>query len=211
VIPNILNVIAIYRPPSGNKLLFIKELKDKFLKNTNKKFNYLLIGDININLNEYLDNTVINYENKCAKYGFNKYITKNTRKEITINGLTKRCIDHIYGKIESKWELSRNFVIQCKITDHYMVGCILSNNDLINNTKNLGNEKILVKNIKKLLGYLINYGWNIIDTMQCNVPMKFIIKLLKFLEMHIICALKKSQLVERSEMIKIGVQMKKNI
>lgn len=91
---DVVDVCAVYRPPSLNKTLFVREL-GKCISHFYSKHNLLLIGDINIDLKTpstyktaYLE-TVVEYGLMCG-------ITDYTRIEKKLNIVTKSCIDHIF-------------------------------------------------------------------------------------------------------------------
>jgi hypothetical protein len=161
-INNDIKIVAIYRPPECNKNLFIKELKDKILKCSNCN-NTLIIGDINLDILNEEDNIINNYENKLAKYCFNSYVNIPTREEIANKKLSSTCIDHIYFKNERNCKIIKSFVIKTKITDHYMIGCIITNSkvDVINE------EKIEKKiNYNKLAKLILSTNWDEINNIE---------------------------------------------
>lgn len=90
---------CIYRPPSSSKHLFVKEL-DTLLCKIPRLEDLYILGDINIDLRssrpikEIYNTTMYTHGLVC---GINEY----TRIELTKNGLSKSCIDHIYARPRS--------------------------------------------------------------------------------------------------------------
>lgn len=123
------NVLAIYRPPNTNKILFINEMQN-VIKKIHGKENIILVGDINIDTNEICDLQVNRYEEIMASEGMENCIFANTREQIINGKLTVSRIDHIYVRVEgSKVDAS---VIKTYTTDHYTIAVnieIESNSD----------------------------------------------------------------------------------
>lgn len=112
-----INILAIYRPPSTCPYSFNNELKT-FLENNNKKYDInIIVGDINININNpYLD-YVQDYLNILSVEGYVSFINKNTREE----GHAKSCIDHIFIKTKEPYSKFIPIIWDVKITDHYPI------------------------------------------------------------------------------------------
>jgi Reverse transcriptase (RNA-dependent DNA polymerase) len=156
-INNNLIINAIYRPPNSNKLMFIKELKDKMLKNEDTN-NSLIIGDINLNLFDQTETHICKYEDKMSKYSHKKLLYYPTREEFRLDKLSSTLIDHIYFKYEKDYDPIKSFVVETKITDHYMIGCIIENKNVQNNHQNVTDFKI---NYKKLNRLISNFNWEV--------------------------------------------------
>ncbi|KAK9731166.1 hypothetical protein QE152_g13881 [Popillia japonica] len=109
-------LIAVYRPPNADALLFLEEL-DAFLRGCTFK-NVIFIGDINIDTTKF--GAVSDaYENLMSKFGFMKKISTYTREESRNGIMASSCLDHLYCR-------SRNIniagsTILAKISDHYML------------------------------------------------------------------------------------------
>lgn len=87
---------AIYRPPSKNKNLFVNELS-KYISKFELKNNFLLTGDINIDL-KTSSSVKDAYIGALSERGLMCGITDYTRIEIRQNIITKSCIDHIFAR-----------------------------------------------------------------------------------------------------------------
>jgi exonuclease III len=113
-----IGVLAVYRPPHLNKLLFITEIEKFMLENVHE--NYIVAGDINLDTLKENDLTVQNYERVIASNGFSSCVIQPTREEILDGNLTSTCIDHILVRCKS---LNINsVVVRMKLSDHYLTG-----------------------------------------------------------------------------------------
>lgn len=107
-------LLAIYRPPSYSKHLFINEL-DTFLQKINKSNDIFLVGDVNINLK--LNCPVKHkYNTTLYNHGLSCGITQYTRIEKVKNKITKSCIDHIYAR--SRTQDVYTAALATKLADH---------------------------------------------------------------------------------------------
>ena len=128
-------LLAVYRPPSNNKLGFINELKE-LCRNIKFK-NVILIGDVNLNLLDPNDISVQAYEDVLAVNGFLKCINGITREEFLGDKLVSSCLDHIF--IRSGAKQVNSVIYKTKISDHYLVACALNfNSTLQTNVKETG-------------------------------------------------------------------------
>lgn len=125
VIFNGIYIIGIYRPPDSNKLNFINEIEINILEKNYDKL--VFCGDININMLNVNDYTVIQYETKMGEYGLTNQINLITREEITNQKVVASCLDHFFTKLPKI--SSESAVIKSKISDHYPIGLILFNID----------------------------------------------------------------------------------
>ena len=114
----LLNLVAVYRPPRGSTELFIQALND--LCNQTLKDNFtILAGDFNIDLS-------LNNINNCKKRlletmtsnGYTNYITNITRPNMIGH---PTILDHIYM---NKRKSTQSYILQTDISDHYP--CTLS-------------------------------------------------------------------------------------
>lgn len=117
----IIDIIAIYRPPEFNKVIFSNELT-WLLSNIGKHHEIILIGDINIDLLKMNENPVSNYQNLLAEQGLGRCIYGITREAMK-NGIhVKSCIDHIYVRTKSEVMSS---IVHTHVSDHYMIAMTL--------------------------------------------------------------------------------------
>jgi hypothetical protein len=117
-LPFRIRVLAVYRPPNSSRLLFTDEIK-KYLQ-SDTYVNSIVLGDINLDLNNNGDHDVSNYEQTFAANGFTKCISANTREEVLTGNITSSCIDHIF--VRSKATQINSVVVKSKISDHYITG-----------------------------------------------------------------------------------------
>jgi hypothetical protein len=174
-------IFVVYRKPTSNKKLFIKELKELIVKSEKQKWKYqMLIGDINIDILENTndiedkhDQLVIDqYENTLASLGFQCKVNSPTREEIVMkNGkghLQQSCIDHIYTKC--KTGESSAGVLTEKISDHYsVIGWMWDKK--IDKTIEIENKQIDDKywkfNNKKIAQEINHINWDILNDKKC--------------------------------------------
>lgn len=117
-----IGMCAVYRPPTLSKPLFIEELS-RVVDLCSRKQNYMLLGDMNINLKNN-DPVRTSYLNAISDTGMECGISQYTRIESKADQITKSCIDHIFARvIDCKEALSS--VINYKIADHYITGLVL--------------------------------------------------------------------------------------
>lgn len=81
------SLLSLYRPPSANILMFIKEL-DEIINNIKKKQNIILVGNINIDI--LRENATTTYLNMLTSYGLQCMINESTRDDIAKK--TNTCI-----------------------------------------------------------------------------------------------------------------------
>jgi Reverse transcriptase (RNA-dependent DNA polymerase) len=152
LINNDLELLAIYRPPSSNKILFLKELEKslKIAEETNK--DAIILGDLNINLLDVEDSTVEKYENLMCEYGFARCIFFPTREEFANDRFSSTIIDHIYHKFAKLQNLST--VITKKVSDHYGICAILYSSSIRKKSNYI--DKINHKIVKRITE---NFPW----------------------------------------------------
>lgn len=157
----LLNIVAIYRHPSSNMDVFLKNLKSIFShKNIQKSKNTtIFIGDTNIDL---LQDTNISskYIDLIAQFDFCQQIQNATR----ITSSTSTLIDHI---ITSKKVTSKCVFMTHKIplTDHFPISISLSldhykENDLMNHNKIIKRRKFHIQKIMQFRESLMNIAWD---------------------------------------------------
>ncbi|KAL0810711.1 hypothetical protein ABMA28_010035 [Loxostege sticticalis] len=110
-------VCVVYRPPKTNQTIFVKELGSHILKhNTNK--NFLLVGDINIDLKTISSNRDL-YLNTLSECGLTCGVSEYTRIEKRLDKVTKTCIDHIFARFSAGQPFSS--VLNVTLADHRAV------------------------------------------------------------------------------------------
>jgi exonuclease III len=89
-------VCSIYRPPSTNKYLFVKEL-GRYVERFSSSQNLILVGDANIDL-KTISSHKDSYLETLSGQGLMCGITDFTRIETRLNVVSKTCIDHIFTR-----------------------------------------------------------------------------------------------------------------
>ena len=153
---------ALYRPPSTDVKLFLRELDDYFSNNLEAQME-LFIGDININLN-VLSNVAVEYGAILDQYGFCSYINCPTR----IDKSTESCIDHIFLRKKLKTNILKfqSYIIQSSFTDHFPIMLnIYNQNDISTPVGNgLNGKSVVIVDHKKLDTYLKSENWETVTT-----------------------------------------------
>jgi hypothetical protein len=165
-INNDLQILALYRPPSSDKKKFVQELAIE-IKNCDQNRDFILIGDINLNLLATKDPNVTCYENLMAEHGLERCIYSHTRVE-SRESRDKQCetqsetiIDHIFHKFKSLQNLSS--VINYKVTDHHAICALLYTEK--NEKKNKFVDKFNYKEINKMISI---FNWSEITNTENN-------------------------------------------
>lgn len=156
-----ITLIAIYRSPSLSADLFLNGLESA-LGELRTHDNILLVGDININLNQVTD-TCIEYFNIMSSNGFTSYINKPTRVQNT----SSSCIDHIFFK-NTNVNADRviGSIFKTDITDHYCTSIHLGDQNTACNSNNISHNTSTIEKIdyNKLLQALKTENWaNVIN------------------------------------------------
>ncbi|XP_022163951.1 uncharacterized protein LOC111029296 [Myzus persicae] len=166
---------CVYRSPASNTNDFIVNLRNIFDKeNTDKGYNFL-IGDMNINIIENINN---DYLDMLAEHGYKSYINIYTRLPLKGN---YSCLDHIFIKTQqSNLNLIEAGVIQSHITDHFSIFAAvpISNHVSSDNT-------LIKKSVNDLLCSLLSKeNWSVLNsTLNINEQIDiFYAKLLKHIE-----------------------------
>lgn len=118
-----ISILAVYRPPSQNVLVFLDELKST-LTNLNLVDNFILVGDFNIDTLKPSRSSVCDYLTLLSTYGLECLVQAPTREEFLGGSLVSSCIDHI--NVRASDAEIRAAVISQKLADHYFVACQLS-------------------------------------------------------------------------------------
>jgi hypothetical protein len=160
-----IHVIAIYRPPNSNKVMFIKEL-DELLKQIPDRHDIVIIGDANINILNTTD-IVEKYKNTLCEHGLQCAISECTREEMVGGVLSGSCIDHVW--VRSR-ECAAAHMLTCKISDHYMVGVNLANGGSGSvYTVSKENNAVCVFNNKAIRSELAKIDWNELLIIRCPI------------------------------------------
>lgn len=176
-----INLTIIYRQPSTNRNLFIKELK-KLLqkKECSKDTEKIFMGDLNLNTltetqNENERNDIEKFENLIAYYGYSQQINTATREEIRGNRITKSCLDLIFTKVKN-FEC-KGYVVTLKPADHYYTAVeMLCHDKLKPESCPYNNKNIKSLNKKKIISELKNQNWNILTNINNPIEIYDIIE-----------------------------------
>lgn len=115
-----IGICAIYRPPEKDQNRFIRDISTYLKKNYTRQ-DFLLIGDINIDLK--LDSQIkTNYINEMCVAGLECGISQYTRVEKKGDLITKSCIDHVFTR-SLKGRSVHTGVICQSLADHYITAC----------------------------------------------------------------------------------------
>jgi hypothetical protein len=157
-----LDILAIYRPPSHSKTAFVDELHEH-LSHSNGGRDFILIGDINLNLLDAKDKVIESYENTLSEGGFDRCIFSPTREEFSGGRFSSTLLDHVFHKFHKIHNMSA--VLTTKISDHYATCTILHCDESIKKQPKYV-DKINFKEVKKMLQ---NTQWNKIIKPELSV------------------------------------------
>jgi exonuclease III len=93
----IMNLLAVYRPPNLSKIEFTKELHE-YVNELSLKESVLLVGDMNIDLLS-VDSSSSEYQSMLSESFMMRCIFDVTREAVVENRISKTCIDHIYVRM----------------------------------------------------------------------------------------------------------------
>lgn len=147
-----LGIIGVYRPPSTNLNLFLQELESKVFPDR-KMYDYeIFVGDLNINILDETDITVVNYLNILTQNGYVSCINQPTRE----SDQASTAIDHIFLRFkehEQKKDDFMPFVVRSTLTDHYLIGLSIKNinKNIINLNRDTYTTRINYINLNKQL------------------------------------------------------------
>ena len=115
--PESLIVGVIYRHPTQDYKSFSKSLSKTLSTLNEKKLNYVIVGDINVNSLKYnVASNITEYINCLQSLSCNLFIDKPTRVK---SGCTPSCIDHLYSNLPTDSIISR--IIYSDISDHFPI------------------------------------------------------------------------------------------
>ena len=135
-------ITALYRPPSGNKKLFIKTLEDICNLGNNKQ--HFLVGDFNIDITS-----------KDFEPILDKGVLPTCNKYTRISNNSKSIIDNIFTSLKN----TKSYIIPCSISDHFpIISESPTKNEITKKTINI--KKINNETIDNLKSGLRNHDWN---------------------------------------------------
>lgn len=120
------HIIALYRPPSKNKLHFLDQL-ETIIKNVPAAENLIVIGDTNIDmLYDKMNPVTTRYKNTLCGYGLQNALpsTEITREAIVDGRLDTSCIDHVWVRAGGSASATA-FLLETEMSDHHAVGLSL--------------------------------------------------------------------------------------
>lgn len=158
-----LSLLAIYRLHSCSVPQFLVDI-DIVLNSCNSLNNFLIIGDLNVDLNSDSTDTN-NYISCLSSYGFKSFINEPTR----INRISKSCIDHAFLRY------SNDLISDCcgkilplAITDHSAILLQLKFNINVSEPK----QPRFKLNYDKFTDVIANINWSPVYRME-NVSSAF--------------------------------------
>lgn len=156
-------ITAVYRNHDTDKVSFIEDIHNYFSKDINEQIE-ILIGDINININNQEDPIVNLYMSTLNHCGLVPYVHSPTR----VTHETNSCIDHIFikKKIKTNNLNCKSFVITSAVTDHYPVMLNVSLCNSINPKEKREHRKIVKTDYVKLTQLMEEQDWN--SVLECN-------------------------------------------
>lgn len=133
-----------YKPPPIPQTTFIDDLHS-FLESTASCNIEILLGDINMNILNNIDNSVAKYLAVMNSLGFQSYINSATRS------LSNTCLDHIFvkQKFKSNNLLISSCILEEDITDHSPVILLVGQKektDKINQLETVTKNKLNIIN-----------------------------------------------------------------
>lgn len=114
---------AVYRPPDTSKLRFIKELSSVVSKHPIKQ-DCVILGDMNIDL-KVCNPVTEHYLGSLCTLGFVNGINSYTRIEKYGNRISKSCIDHVFIRNTSTYNIFTS-VVNTSPADHCITGCAIT-------------------------------------------------------------------------------------
>lgn len=164
-----INILAVYRPPSSNKNIYLKELK-QILQMTSSDANYLYCGDINLNLLDTKNSVITEYQNLLSENGLESVILDVTRDEILNGKNVYSCIDHI--AIRNRYNTVFSCIVTNKISDHYITGVAIGKEVI---TKDLNKKREIIDN-KLVYSKLKLVNWGKLLQTECPSELYYTLK-----------------------------------
>lgn len=169
------SVLCLYRWHGVETAQLLYSLNEFLL--VNKGSDFVLLGDINININDINNNNSFQYLELLSSNGFRSLIDIDTR----VTPATSTCIDHIFVRSMRHNHVVRSAVIETLITDHRAVSVSIEGSSICNeNPIIVKKEKI---DIEKLRTLLMQHDWGLLFSSD-NVNTKMSI-FLGVLDSHI--------------------------
>uniref|UniRef100_A0A8D9DVE6 Endonuclease/exonuclease/phosphatase domain-containing protein n=1 Tax=Cacopsylla melanoneura TaxID=428564 RepID=A0A8D9DVE6_9HEMI len=157
-------ILAIYRTGESVSECFIDRL-DQYLQTHLLRYNYFLIGDMNINiLQDNMTDLGQNYLDTLMTHNFISCIRQPTRDDPERDRIS--CIDHIMFKpsLPSDIDNVKTAVLHTHITDHYSTIVTITMTDQITHIDDLKTKRFI--NYELLEQDLSNEHWE--DILLCN-------------------------------------------
>lgn len=163
-----INIIAVYRPPKTNKLLFVDEI-EQIIKRIPASEQILMLGDVNINLLGLGENQQVSKYKEClCGLGLQCVIpdTEVTREAIVAGVREVSCIDHIWVRARQLRDY-HSFVVECFMSDHHVVGVSVPFDvtQPCNDSKNSDTRYVI--NNKLVFKQVTDYDWSQLLLIDC--------------------------------------------
>lgn len=163
-----INIIAVYRPPRLNKVLFLNEI-EQILRRVPANEDIIMLGDVNINLLGVSESQqVSNYKNCLCGLGLQCVIppTEVTREAIVVGVREVSCIDHVWVQTDQLQDCL-SFVIACFMSDHHMVGVSIPLDAKQPWTDSKNSDTRYVINNKIVAKKIADYDWSQLLFIDC--------------------------------------------
>ena len=109
---------VIYRHLGNNYETFQEKLSQTIYKLNHENTNFMILGDVNINLNKYnLATDITNYLSTIQAAGCISYIDQPTRVFLRGSRWESSCLDHVYSNIGQ--EKLDSYIVESGISDHF--------------------------------------------------------------------------------------------
>lgn len=171
----VLHIIALYRPPQMNKILFLDQLRI-ILQEVPSSEDLIVIGDVNIDLFRPKNRSYVSsYKNTLCEQGLFSAIpdTEITRQAIVEERVDESCIDHLWVRVRQRGlgmhaAPATAFVIESGMSDHHIIGIALNLNN-----KRTCDEKCSVRKLvideKLVRDKLTTYDWSQLLSIMCPI------------------------------------------
>ena len=171
----------VYRHPGNNYKSFQEKLSSNIYELNHKNKNFMILGDVNINLMKYnLTTDITNYLNTVQSAGCISFIDQPTRVYMRGKRCETSCLDHIYSNINPN--LIDPYIIESGISDHFSTMAKIkgikhvdiNKTQIYKRKQKLNDSEIVNLNID-LCAALQQYNSNS-DTINVNEKTDFILK-----------------------------------
>ena len=108
----------VYRHPGNNYKLFKEKLSSTIYELNQKNVNFMILGDVNINIMKYnLTTDITNYLNTVQSAGCTSLIDQPTRVYLRGSRWESSCLDHVYTNMNR--DIVDAYIIESGISDHF--------------------------------------------------------------------------------------------